>query len=192
MQQTKSFKNFKKFFYLLVGLLIIIILGYKVVSYNKAKSAKNPDPKSIVSETKQKVTLNKEFEFKVSVLNDQGQVLAKQGKIKFVISEAELKKDIKVKGEERKANSGQNYLILRLELQNDSSDRLAIISNKYIRLIGSDNKKYSPDFHNAMVAIDPLSVRRDLVAYIVNEDSKNFTFQVGELEGTKQSIEIAF
>lgn len=190
MQQTKSFKSFKKVFYIVAGLLIVIILGYKTVS---SKYSKPTPPKQINSESSQKVTVNREFEFLIPAINDQGQFIArKEGKIKFIISEAELKKEIKVKNETRKASNGQNYLIIRIELQNDTPDRLAIISSKYVRLIGLDNKKFSPDFHNAMVAIDPLSVRRDIVAYIVNEDSRNFSFQVGELEGDKQAIEIAF
>lgn len=190
MQQTKSFKSFKKFFYIIACLLIVIVLGYNIVS---RKISKTTPPKQIESTSSQKVTVNREFEFLVTAINDQGQFIArKQGKIKFIISEAELKKEIKVKNETRKAGDGQSYLIIRIELQNDTPDRLAIISSKYVRLIGLENKKFSPDFHNAMVAIDPLSVRRDIVAYIVNENSKNFSFQVGELEGDKQSIEIAF
>lgn len=190
MQPTKSFKSFKKFFYIVAGLLIAIVLGYKIVS---RKTSEATPPKQIESANSQKVTVNREFEFLISAINDQGQFIAKkEGKIKFILSEAELKKEIKVKNETRKALEGQTYLIVRIELQNNTPDRLAIISSKYIRLIGLEDKKFSPDFHNAMVAIDPLSVRRDIVAYIVNEDSKNFSFQVGELEGDKQAIEIAF
>lgn len=192
MQPTKSFKSFKKIIYIFAGLIIIIALGYQLFIKNKKSNSKVPDPKVITSQAEQKVNINREFEFKISLINDQGQLLSKQGKVKFLITDAELKKDIKVKNEDKKAADKQKYLIIRIELQNNTTDRLAIISNKYIRLVGSDGKKYSPDFHNAMVAIDPLSVRRDIVAYIVNEDSKNFTFQVGELETEKQSIEIAF
>lgn len=193
MQPTKSFKSFKKFFYIFAGLVIIIVLGYKIFTSVKKTNTQATNPKAITSQAEQKVSLNKEFEFKIPAINDQGQMIVrKEGQIKFVLTDAELKKEIKVKNETKKANDGQNYLILRIELQNDTADRLAIISNKYIRLIGENNKKFSPDFHNAMVAIDPLSVRRDLVAYIVNQNAKNFTFQIGELEGQKQSIEMAF
>lgn len=193
MQQIKSFKIPKKFFLLFTGFLILIFLGLKIFSVNNKTKANNTNPKTITSQAEQKVTLNREFEFKIPAINDQGQFIPKkEGKIKLILTEAELKKEIKVKNETKQANEGQQYLIIRIELQNDTADRLAIISNKYIRLIGENNKKFSPDFHNAMVAIDPLSVRRDLVSYIVNENAKNFTFQIGELEGTKQTIEIAF
>lgn len=191
MQQTRSFKTFKKFFYIIAGILIIIALGYTV--YIKKSPSKAVEPKSIESKSSGKVVLNREFEFSIPAINDQGQFIAKRnGQIKFILIEADLKTEIKVKGESRQAKEGQTYLILRIELQNNTPDRLAIISSKYVRLIGLENKKFSADFHNAMVAVDPLSVRRDIVAFIVNENSKNFTFQVGELEGEKQSIEIAF
>lgn len=191
MQQLKRFKTFKRYFYIIAGLIILGIFGYKMIS------GKNPskavEPKALETQGNQIVTLNREFEFSIPAINDSGQIIPKkEGKIKFKLNEAELKKDIKVKGESRQAGDGQTYLIIRIELQNDSPDRLAIISSKYVRLIGLENKKFSPDFHNAMVAVDPLSVRRDIVAFIVNKDSKNFTFQVGELEGEKQSIEVAF
>lgn len=192
MQQLPSFKVFKKYLYIFAGLVILGVLGFKVLTYKKPVTPKKTDPKTVVSASEQKVILNRDFEFKIPMINDQGQLLSKQGKVKFVLTDAELQNEIKLKGETKKTNNNQKYLLLRIELQNDTSDRLAIISNKYVRLIGNDGKKYSPDFHNAMVAVDPLSVRRDLVAYIVNNDAKNFTFQVGELDGQKQPIEIAF
>lgn len=192
MNQLKKLKMNKKAFYIILGIILLSIFGFKLAAKVKNNISSKSDPKKIVSTAKQKVDLKREFEFKIPIVDDQGRFSAKQEKIKFILTEAEIKDDIKVKGEDRKAKEGQHYLILRIELQNDSPNRLAIISNKYVRLIGLDGKKYSPDFHNAMVAIDPLSVRRDLVAYIINKDSKNFTFQVGELESDKQTIEIAF
>lgn len=193
MQRFKNLKITRKYLYVLIGILIFGVLGYKIISLNKAAKAKSVNPKTITSQADQNVILSKEFQFNIQAINDQGQFIPKKTqKIKFIITDAELKKEIKVKNDVKKASDGQKYLILRIELQNDSADRLAIISNKYIRLIGENNKKFSPDFHNAMVAVDPLSVRRDLVAYIVNENAKNFTFQIGDLEGDKQSIEIAF
>ena len=191
MQNIKNASRSKKLIYVLLGIVVIVFFGYKVIS-NSNKQETQIDPKVIGTTSSQTVELNKEMEFPVQVINDSGQFLNQEEDVKFIITEAELKDTIKVKGEERKANQGQKYLILRIELQNDSSDRLAIISSKYVRLLGLEDKKFSPDFHNAMIAVDPLSVRRDLVAYIVNSDSKTFKFQIGELEGDKQLIEITF
>ncbi len=181
----------KRFVFLIITFLIIASGSYfAFIKEDKAQGSSNP--KSIATSPEKKVDLNREFEFDIQVINDQGNFLTTKEKIKFILTDAELKDEIKLKGEPKKANDGQQYLILRIELQNNSSSRLAIISNKYIRLTDPDGKKYSPDFHNAMIAIDPLSVRRDLVAYIVNTSTKTFNFQVGELDGDKQSIEIAF
>ena len=191
MQNIKNASRSKKLIYVLLGIVVIVFFGYKVIS-NSNKQETQIDPKVIGTTSSHTVELNKEMEFPVQVINDSGQFLNQEEDVKFIITEAELKDTIKVKGEERKANQGQKYLILRIELQNDSSDRLAIISSKYVRLLGLEDKKFSPDFHNAMIAVDPLSVRRDLVAYIVNSDSKTFKFQIGELEGDKQLIEITF
>ncbi|MBI2029704.1 hypothetical protein HYT02_04765 [Candidatus Gottesmanbacteria bacterium] len=191
MQRIKNASKFKKLFVLLSSIIAISFLGFRLVATNN-KTANIVDPKVIGATSAQKVELNKEMEFEIQTINDSGQFLSKKDKIKFIITEAELKDSIKVKGEERKAGEGQKYLILRIELQNDTPDRLAIISGKYVRLLGLEDKKFSPDFHNAMIAIDPLSVRRDLVAYIVNSDSNTFKFQIGELEGEKQVIEITF
>lgn len=195
--KLKNLITSKKLIYFILGFVILVFLGFQLFNNNKklisnSSGSEQQDPKQIVSESDNKVDINREFEFNVSAINDQGQILKNQEKIKFKLIEAELKKDIKLKGESKKTNDGQKYLILRIELQNDSVNRVAIISNKYIRLVGDGEKKFSPDFHNAMIAIDPLSVRRDLVAYIVNDNVSNFTFQVGELEGDKQPIEIVF
>lgn len=191
MQRIKNATKFKKLLIVVIGLIALSTIGYRLFS-GISKTASVVNPKVIGATSAQKVELNKVMDFEIQTINDSGQFLSKKDKIKFIITEAELKDSIKVKGEDRKVSDGQKYLILRIELQNDTPDRLAIISSKYVRLIGLEDKKFSPDFHNAMIAIDPLSVRRDLVAYIVNSDSKTFKFQIGDLEGDKQIIEITF
>ena len=64
--------------------------------------------------------------------------------------------------------TGKEYLLLRIELTNDMSERLAFATADHVRLQGEDEKLFSADFHNGNVVIDPLSVRRDLVAYVVD------------------------
>ena len=50
----------------------------------------NANPKVIASESRMKVDLNRDFTFNVSVLNDLGQMIKKEGKIKFIITDAEI------------------------------------------------------------------------------------------------------
>ncbi len=111
--------------------------------------------------------------------------------IKFTITTAEKKDQLKIKGNITKVSSGKDYLMLRLEIDNPSTERIKFMSSDLIRLIEGD-KKYAPDFHNGVINLDPISTRKDLVAFSVSEKVKKFTFQIGELSKEKETIEIEF
>ena len=173
----------------LIGIVILIlVIGISLLGRSSSNSSGGS--KAQVSSTSSKnvptVEINKSFEF--SAIN------AKKEKvnIKFNLATAERKNEVKVKGEARQVTGTKDYLLLRIELENTNPERLAFATADYIRLQGDGDKLFAPDFHNGNVIIDPLSVKRDLVAYVVDKEDKNFTILVGELEGEKQKIEINF
>lgn len=170
--------------------LAITFVGYRLVVQPRASTTK----KEIVVEkpietkpAKATAEVNKSFEFETPVIDGKG-----TEEVTFTIVSAELKDQIKVQGKIQEATKGQLYLLLRLEIENETSNKLAFTSNDYIRLVDAQEKKYSPDFHNATVIIDPLSVRKDLISFIVDGKAKNFKFLVGELEEEKETVEINF
>lgn len=160
---------------LLVG--IFVISRHRASDSSKTKTA-SPAPSS-------SVLVNKKFEF---VGRDAKN---KDRPITFTITTIEKKDEIKVKGESKKASSGNDFLLVRIELENDLTEKLAFTSTNLIRM-SKDGKLFAPDFHNATVVLEPISVKKDLVAFTVPEKEKDFLFLVGELSGEKQRIEVTF
>lgn len=171
---------------IILTLIVAAVVGYFIYA-NQGDSQKKTKPSTTTAPVKASVEVNAPFQFDIP----QNGKLAPQ-QIKFTILRAERKDEIKVKGEARKATQGHDFLLLRLELDNPSPKRIKFVSSDFIRLLGAEDKKYSPDFHNGAVVLDPISVRRDLVSFIVDQDAKNFTLLVGELDKDKQQVNIEF
>jgi len=180
--------NSSKVFKLFILLLLVIFgfAGYQAV--RRPASLKKTASEPRVIPAKSTVEIGKSFVFPAPKIGKKG-----EEDVTFTIAYAELKDEITVKGNPRKATKGNQFLLLRLEIENKAPDRLSLIPSDYIRLVSEEGKNFSPDFHNAAIIIDPLSVRKDLVSFIVGQDEKKFTFMVGELEEEeKEKVEINF
>lgn len=184
IRRLKSSKIFR------IAFIIVAILGLYLL-FLKPKSVERPvktaTPQSETAKPLSQVGLNKSFVFSASLYKAQG-----NENINFILKSAELKNEIKVKDEPRKAKSDRLYLLLRLELENESAKRLTFASADFIRLLDREGKKFAPDFHNATIIIDPISVKRDLISFIVDKSQKSFSLSVGTPDGEKERVEINF
>ena len=185
----------KKSIKLAVGVIaIVVIVGGLVMLAKKASSSSSVLSDSRVSTTvsaettkaRATATIDKTFEF--NAINQK----KTEKKIKFTLVSVELKDEIKVKGEVRPAPKGYDYLLVRIEMENPEEERLALTPADLIRLEDNRGKLFAPDYHNGNVILDPLSVKKDLMSFMVNRDAKKFIFQIGELAGTKEKVEVTF
>ena len=177
----------KKRLLLIIGIaVVILILGVSIFGRTDKTGGGVSVSSDNSAKVKATVNIGKTFEFKAVSA-------AKETKpVKFTLISAERKDEIKVKDEPRSAPAGKDYLLIRIEIENGLTERLAILTSDRIRLVGNNGKSFASDYNNGTVVIDPLSVRRDIVAFVVDEKTKKFTFSVGELDGEKQKIEINF
>ena len=182
---ANSFLRKKIIFWLGLGVILVILIFVLI------GGSKNTSSTSVVSSDKSTkatatATIEKTFEF--HAVNAKKELIP----VSFTITSMERKDEIRVKDKARKLTGSKDYLLIRIEIQNDTTDRVAIATTDHIRLVGENDKLFAPDYHNGNVVIDPLSVRRDIVAFVVDEGVNKFTFQVGELTGDKQKIEVIF
>lgn len=176
-----------KKYYKVVGIVIIIFIisFFAVRSFSKSsKAARNSSDQS--EKAKATANIGKSFEFKAININK------KEIPVTFTIDTVERKDEIKLQGESRTAPAGKDYVLVRIEIENKSTERVAIATADRVRLQGENNKLYAPDYHNGNVVIDPLAVKRDLLAFSVPSDVKSLVFLVGELDGEKQKVEVNF
>lgn len=169
------------------SLAVLLVLGGLYLSgFRKANKLSPSGNRQVSSEVTVTANINRQFEFKG--INSRS--LPK--KLTITLVNIERKNEIKVQKETRKANKGKDFLLFRIEIQNTHPEKIALVTSNYIRLEGENGKLFAPDYHNGNVVIDPISTRRDTVVFTVDSSIKSFVFQVGELEGEKQKIEVNF
>lgn len=180
----------KKFSVIAVLAVVVIAGGLFIVSRNNSGQVAGTQTSNRVTSlesnnAKATAEVYKSFDFEAINQNQD------QKDIKFTISTVERKDQIMVQGEVKTAPKGSDYLLVRLEIENSHSERLAMTPSDLIRLDDA-GKLFAPDYHNGNVILDPISTKKDLVSFVVKSDAKKFAFQVGELNGDKQKVEISY
>lgn len=180
-------KNNKSILIVIVVIILVSLVGYLFLkpkpSSSQSTKGTNTQSTSVVKASAQ---LDKVFEF-----NATNQKKEKK-KIKFTIQTIERKDEIKVKGETRISTKDNDFLLMRIEIENSTSEKLAISPSDLVRIEDERGKLFAPEYHNGAVIIEPLSVRKDLMSFVVNKKLNKFIFHVGELDGQKEKVEVNF
>lgn len=167
----------------LVGLLLVggfFLLKNKKI-YPASQKSFQPFQRKISSERR--------WEF--SPLDRSGQVLAAT-KITFSLVSGEKTNQIYIKNKPVRTTPENAFLILSLELKNDTSQRVYFYSSDFVRLATPEGKKFEADFKNPRFEIAPLSTKKDKLAFLVNGKENNFEIQIGEIAGEKETIDLSF
>lgn len=147
----------------------------------KTKLLKTEDSVSVSSQ----VEIKRSFEFPI-------QNAGKKVSLKFSLNSAQLTNTVANQGKPVKSNPDQQFLIIFLELQNNSQYSVQINSQDFIRLIGEEDKKFAPDLYNGQIEVSPISVKKDEIGFMIPVNQKQFKFQVGEIDKEKEIIEVNF
>lgn len=191
-----SFKRFR-LSKQLIAIILIFLVGAMIFGFwfKKTMSDKNYIAASSTGD-QEKVTppyatkqLDREFSFPLR--DDKGKEVST---FKYIVQNAELTREIIVKGQKGTAVKGRTFLIINLKINNDSKQRIQINSRDYIRLMvnGNDKELLAPDIHNDPVEVQPISTKFTRLGFAINDSDKNLKLQIGEIEGDKQFIELSF
>jgi len=197
------FKNFKfprfnKKLLLKIVLPLLIILIFSAVLINLIRnlsglqSVSNESvlsvsiPKPVAQEN-----LNKSFKFPLK--DEDGE---NAGTFDYVIENAELRKQIVVKGQRATSVEGRIFLILNLKITNNLDKAIQLNTRDYVRIVVNNNdaELLAADIHNDPVEVQAISTKYTRLGLAISEENaKNpITIQVGEIDGEKQTIEINF
>lgn len=185
LQEIKERIKRKPRFLVTISLIALLILfGASRILSEKINKNQKTTPSQV-----QKVPLDKSLDFYGLDMNGK----STREKIKMTFVSAETSNEVLVKDQTYTAKAGKAFLLINMELQNDTTEKLNIIPGDLIRLsIGSDDKKYAPDLHNNAVLVAPISVKNDRVGFVIDSGVKNIKLFVGELEKKKEEVEIKF
>jgi hypothetical protein len=179
-----------------LSILAVVVLAVLGFAFWFKSASDNIKPTAQASANSEQISppyatqyLNREFTFPLK--NEKG---TKVSEFKYTIQDAELTKEIVVKGQKQSTIAGRSLLIINLKLKYDGNQKLQVNTRDYIRLIVNDNtaEMMAPGVHNDPVDVQPISTMPTRVGFAINESDKNLKLQIGEIEGEKQIIELQF
>src|SRR3989344_4345320 len=90
------------------------------------------------------------------------------------------------------SKGGKDFIVINLEVENATENRLTVRPVDFFRLIDESGKSYAPDIQTDPVKVEPKSSKRTRTVYIVGDDQKNLKFMIGEIKGgNSETVEVA-
>jgi len=180
-------RNIRRF--LPITLLIIIVLGVIALAVKTIQGINtSQDPRIEVRAPKASQTIAKEFSF--PLVDSKGKEITR---IKYTVDAAELRDEIIVKGQRASSVRGRTFLIIPIKITNEFDKALEIQAKDYIRLVVNNNDKElrAADVHSDPVTVQALSTKPARLGFAINDTDTGIKLIVGELNGTKETIEIS-
>jgi hypothetical protein len=172
----------KKPILLLISVLVVLIAVFLLL---RGGGGTETFTGSITSPQKQ-VTVGKTFQF--AGLTQDGRQTT--GFLDLTLTSVETTKQILIQGKPATAKGGKIFLIINLEIDNPHNQKLFISPVDLIRLVAQDGKKFAPDVHNNQVSVEPISVKKTRVGFVIDEETSGWKLQIGEVEGAKETIDL--
>lgn len=127
--------------------------------------------------------------FKFPVYGENGQ--ATDISLTMNLTTAAKMRNILIQGKPAQAREGKIFLIVNMEVLNDFNQQLKIAPVDLIRLVDATGKKFAPDVHNEDVIVEPISVKKTRVGFVVDDPTTGLELQVGEIDGAKETVNLA-
>lgn len=185
-------KYLKVIFPVVIGIVVLGVLVSLIRSLPDAKSQPT-GATSDVTAPDALATINLDKKFSFPLKDDKGTVV---GNFDYVIQSATLQKQIIVQGQRATAVNGRVFLILNLKITNNLKKTIQLNTRDYIRLItvSDQNEQLAPDIHNDPVEVQAISTKFTRVGVALDEKDtkKTIKLKVGEIDGTKQNIDLNF
>jgi uncharacterized protein YwlG (UPF0340 family) len=113
-----------------------------------------------------------------------------------MIQSVNIQKQIIVQGQRATAINGREFLIVNLKITNNLKKTIQLNTRDYIRIItaGDANEQLAADIHNDPVEVQAISTKFTRVGIALDEadTKKTIHLKVGEIDGTKQNIDLNF
>lgn len=183
----KKFSGILRYKYIIaIAIFALLIFGFIILKLSKIGSSSIISSSGTNFSPQAQATVNRKFE--VPIRSADG---AETGtKLGITLTTAEKSTKILIQGKPATARDTKTFLIMNLEINNSTNNQLTVRPVDFIRLIDNEGRSYAPDVHNNEVITEPLSIKKTRIGFVVDQIQKNFKFNVGELKGTKETVEV--
>ena len=171
-----------------LGLLIIIavLVFFPGISQNSAVKKVAGSQTDFTAE--KQITIGSRFE--VPIRKEDG--TETPDKLIMNLTTAESSKRILIQGKPATSRDGKTFILINFEVENSTSNQLTVRPVDFIRLTDNGGRTFAPDVHNNDVAVEPISIKKTRVGFVVDENQREFKFLVGEINGPKKEIVVKF
>ena len=168
---------------IIIVVLLICVAGVVSLKRNGTQTANNQ------TEIKEgpKFYLNKKFN--VPIRNKDGETVGND--LIVNVTYLERTNGTYYQGKSLTAKTGKDFIIINMEIENSTNDRLTVKPVDFFRLIDTNGKSYAPDIQTDPVKVEPVSIKKTRTIYIVSKDQQSFKFLIGEIKGgNKETVDI--
>ena len=180
LQSLKKIPNFKSKPVIIFIVATVVILGVVFFVRSRGNDFQNAD-NTFISEGS-KLALNKKFS--VPIRNSKGETVGSD----LVVSVTTLERTSEVlyKGKPLVARSSKDFLVINLEVENSTNNRLTVRPVDFFRLVDASGKTYAPDIQTDAVKVEPFSSKKTRTIYIISEEQKTIKLMIGEIKSEKK------
>jgi len=186
LQSLKKIPNFKSKPVIIFIVATVVILGVVFFVRSRGNDFQNAD-NTFISEGS-KLALNKKFS--VPIRNSKGETVGSD----LVVSVTTLERTSEVlyKGKPLVARSSKDFLVINLEVENSTNNRLTVRPVDFFRLVDASGKTYAPDIQTDAVKVEPFSSKKTRTIYIISEEQKTIKLMIGEIKSeNKETVDIS-
>lgn len=170
----------------IVGVILLLLGFFALRKSSGLSDSLSSGGKITLQKAKATQEINKEVRFPLK--DSSGKEVSK---IRYLIESAEIRDELIVKGKKARAVDGRTFLVIKLKIINTYKASIQVSARDYIRLTVNGGKdKFAADIHSDPVEIQPDSTKQSRLAFPINEDDKNLTLFIGELNGSKEEFKL--
>lgn len=164
----------------IVGAIVFVFLVGVFTSQTRSSS----DEQSVGS------PVGVDYTVDIAGQNKAGDTLNKN--LSVTITEARRQKRVLVQGSWIKAKEGKVFLILDFDVTNSVGAAMYGMPVDWVRLIRDEDKKVAPTVHQGQLELRPVASKETNVGFVVDEDSKEFTVELGRIYGLEDTLQLEF
>lgn len=184
-EQNNVISNVKDFlvsnkFKIVVIVAVVVLIGNFVARRNNS----NADIQQIGS------PVSLQYGISIPAQNADGDTVNRDLKIK--INDAQRQKRVLVKGNWVRAREGKIFIVVNMDVTNETRAILYGNPVDWARLVEDDVKKVAPSVHQGDLEIRPQSTKVTNIAFIVDENRSSATVELGRIWGLEDTINIEF
>ena len=171
----------------MIGLVVLILVAGGFWMF-KSKSQSSVSGEATYVAEGPRAQLNKRFE--VPIKDAEGKEVGSA----LVVNVTYLERtgELIFQGRRLLSKGGKDFIVINLEVENATDNRLTVRPVDFFRLIDESGKSYAPDIQTDPVKVEPKSSKRTRTIYIVGDSQKILKFMIGEIKGgNSETVEVA-